>query len=137
MRLKPQGSCSNDRLNGHLPPPDGFVAIAVQLAMMAPAQRYRELVADLAPERPALGKAEMMGVTGTTAADETRLVRHVPYMLAVADSAELGQGKHGFIDPRGRAFVSRSNFVALTRGLVWLARCRCHHMVRECKSGES
>jgi hypothetical protein len=37
MRVKPQSSCSNDRLDGYILPPDEFVATTVQLAMMAPA----------------------------------------------------------------------------------------------------
>ena len=44
----------------------------MNLTMVSATERDRELVADLAAERPCLGKAQMMGIGGTAAADEAR-----------------------------------------------------------------
>ena len=54
------------------PPPILFVAAAVNFAVMSPAQWDRELVANFAPKSTALGKAQMMGVRGLSAADQAR-----------------------------------------------------------------
>ena len=45
-------------------PPCGFVARAMDLAMMDPAQRHGELITDLAAQRAVLGEAQMAGVGG-------------------------------------------------------------------------
>jgi hypothetical protein len=42
----------------------GFIATAMDLAMMAAAERDRELIADLAAGRSVLGEAQMMGSDG-------------------------------------------------------------------------
>jgi hypothetical protein len=41
--------------------------------MVAPAQRDGELIADLAPKRAALRKAEVVSVSGLPPADQTRM----------------------------------------------------------------
>jgi len=41
--------------------------------VMGPAQRYRELVADLASHRARLGEPQMVGVSGASPADQTGL----------------------------------------------------------------
>ncbi len=66
--------------------------------MVSPAQRHRELVADLAPERAALHKAQVMRIAGCPAADEASLHRHAFDVLAVADSAGLGERENAFVD---------------------------------------
>jgi len=45
----------------------------VNLAMMSAAERDGKFIADLAPECPALNKAQMMRITGNAAADQARL----------------------------------------------------------------
>lgn len=72
--------------------------MAMKLAVMAAAQRHCELIADLAAERPALGKAQMMGVAGSTTADQTSLLRHKAHMVAIADAPRLGTGENRFVD---------------------------------------
>ena len=72
--------------------------MAMQFAMMTAAERHGELVADLAAERPALGKAQVMGVGRLAAADQTRLLRHKAHMVAIADAPRLGMRKNRFID---------------------------------------
>jgi hypothetical protein len=48
MRLQPQRTGSDGWINASIFPPGRFIATAMGLAMMAPAQRHRELIADLA-----------------------------------------------------------------------------------------
>jgi hypothetical protein len=52
-----QGPGRNGRINSSFIPPRGFIAVAMDLAMMSSAQRHGELVADLAPEHPTLCEA--------------------------------------------------------------------------------
>jgi hypothetical protein len=61
MGYKPQRSCRGGRIEAELTPPPAFVAVTMQLAMMAAAQRHREFVADLAAKRAILRKAQVMG----------------------------------------------------------------------------
>jgi hypothetical protein len=46
----------------------------MNLTMVSATQRDRELVADLAAQRRRLGKAQMMGIGGTAAANQARLL---------------------------------------------------------------
>ncbi|HEV2978229.1 MAG TPA: hypothetical protein VG425_11670 [Casimicrobiaceae bacterium] len=64
MRLKPQRAGSDGRINASIFPPCGFVAKAMGLAMMAPAQRHGELIADLTAERAVLREPQMWGSAG-------------------------------------------------------------------------
>ena len=63
----------------------------VQLAVMDTANRNGELVADLAAERPRLGKAQMMGVGGGAAAHHAGLRGHELAMVLVAQPNGLGR----------------------------------------------
>ena len=51
-------------------PPGGLITAAMHLAMMSPAQRHRELIADLPAERAALRVTEMMSIRRETATDQ-------------------------------------------------------------------
>ena len=73
---QPQRAGVHSRIDTGLDPPGGFIAAAMDLAMMAAAQRHGEFVADLAAERPVLRKAKVMGIRGAPAAAQTRLLRH-------------------------------------------------------------
>lgn len=81
--------------------------MAMKLAVMTAAQRHGELIADLAAERPALGKAQVMGVAGFTSADQTSLLRHKAHMLTIADAPRLGMGENRFVDESGTGFSFR------------------------------
>ena len=59
-------------------PPVGFLARAVQFAVMCPAKRYREFVADLEAEAAALRETEVMRIAGLASADEAGLRRDEP-----------------------------------------------------------
>ncbi len=69
MRLQPQYAGGDGRIHASNPPPCGLIAAVVNLAMMPSTQRHRELVADLAPQRPALGKSQEMGIGGLPTAN--------------------------------------------------------------------
>ena len=98
VRFEPQRACRAGRIESELLPPCGFITMAMKLAMMSPAQRDREFVTDLSPERPVLRKAQMMGVTGLTSADQAGLLGDKPHMSAMANAARLGMTEDGFID---------------------------------------
>jgi hypothetical protein len=51
MRLQPEPASNGRRVDAGIFPPSNFIPTAVHLAMMSPAQRHSELIADLAPER--------------------------------------------------------------------------------------
>ena len=91
MRAKPQDARDNPRINLSLSPPCGFIAAAVNLAMVPPTQRHRELVTDLAPESRRLREAQMVSVCGASSTDETGLLGNVPDVIAVSDAARLRQ----------------------------------------------
>jgi hypothetical protein len=48
MGLQPQGAGSDTRINASILPPPSFIAAAMGLAMMAPAQRHGALITGLA-----------------------------------------------------------------------------------------
>ena len=68
------------------------------LAMMAPAQRYGELITDLAPERAVLREAQMMGVCRTAATNQARLFGHKVDVLLVTKAAGLRMGKLALVN---------------------------------------
>ena len=70
----------------------------MNLAMVRSAERHRELIAHLAPERTKLGKAEMMGVRGSASADEAGLPRDVFQMFLIADALRLGECQNALVD---------------------------------------
>ena len=59
-------------------PPGAFIANPVKLAMVQPAKRNGELVAD------GFAKFEVMGIRGAPSADETTLGSHKSQMIAIA-----------------------------------------------------
>jgi len=56
MRFEPQGTGGDDWINTRIPPPRGFVAATMHLAMVPSTQWNGVLIADLTAECPALGK---------------------------------------------------------------------------------
>ena len=90
MRSEPEHTGSRTGINAGLFPPCRLVATAMDLAMMAAAERHNKLIADLATERPWLGKAKMVRVGGRTTANQAGLLDDEPHVLAVAQSARFG-----------------------------------------------
>jgi hypothetical protein len=62
MGLQPQSSGGDGRINAVNFPPCGFIAAAMGLTMVAPAQRHGELITDLAAQRAVLREAQVVGV---------------------------------------------------------------------------
>jgi hypothetical protein len=98
MRFEPQGARHNGRIYSYLPPPSGFIATAMHLAMMSSTQGHSELIADLSAECPALRESQVVGITGLAAANETRLLGHMSNVLAVANPTRFRQCQHALID---------------------------------------
>ena len=93
MGPTPEVSGNHEGIDPLALPPGVFIAAPVQLAMVQPADRDGEAVADLAPHRPLLGKPEVVGVRGAPAADETPLSSHEPEMVAIALPHRLANGR--------------------------------------------
>ena len=74
MGFKPQCTRGAGGIETKSLPPRRFIAVTVVFAMVPPAQRDREFVTDLAAKRPVLRKAQMMGVTGPSSADQAGLL---------------------------------------------------------------
>ena len=98
MAFEPERTGREARIDAGRIPPCGFVAVTMDLAVMAPAEWHREFVAHLAAERAALGKAEVMRIRRLTAANQARLLGDVSDVLAVTDAARFGQRQHTLVD---------------------------------------
>ena len=70
----------------------------MKFAVMAPAQRDRELIADLAPECPALREAQVVGIRGLSAANQARLLGNEFDMVPVTNTARLRQRQRALVD---------------------------------------
>ena len=104
--VQPERSGIEAGIDAGLVPPRGFIAAAMDLAVVSSAQRYGELVADLAAECLKLRKPKMMGVRGLTAADQARLFGDEPDMVLVPNATRLGQGERALVDAaRSRLLV--------------------------------
>ena len=101
MRFQPLGTRRDSRVNPDLRPRRGFVAVAMELTMMAAAQGHGELIADLASERAALREAQMVGIRRLPAANQTGLSSHVSDVIAVTNPARLRQCQCALIDWSG------------------------------------
>ena len=104
MGFEPQLTGRDGRVDAGFAPPRRFIAMTMELAVMTAAERHGELVADLAAERPALGKAQVMGVGRFTTTDQTSLLRHKAHMVAIADAPRLGMRENRFIDRLAAGF---------------------------------
>src|SRR5450755_2027287 len=89
---------SPDGIDGLSTPPGGLVAEAMIVAVMGPAERDRELVADLAPHCAGLGKPKMVGVSRASAANQTRLRCNKLEMAFIAMPTRLADREFAFLD---------------------------------------
>jgi hypothetical protein len=78
-------------------PPTPFIPMMMELAMVCPAERYRELVADLAAERAVLRKTQMMGIARLSSADQAGLLGDKAQMITIAEATGLRMHQHGFV----------------------------------------
>ena len=65
--------------------------------MVTATERNSEFVADLSCHRPVLRKTKMMGVSGTPAAYQTRLLRHKLDVFAITHTAHFRQLQLAFV----------------------------------------
>ena len=70
-------------------PPARFIARAMNLAVVPPAQRDGKFITHFATQRAALRKAQVMTIRGSATANQTRLSGHMSNVLAVANPARL------------------------------------------------
>jgi hypothetical protein len=82
--LRPKRGGGAQRIEIELSPPDPFVAAPVQLAVMGPAERHCEFVADLASQDASLRELEMVGIGWAAATRQTRLRADELEVISVA-----------------------------------------------------
>ena len=87
-----------DRIDFVFVPPFGFVSAPVQGAMMKPAERDRELVADAAAKGGRLREPDVMGVRRASLTDEAGLRSNKFKVRAVAVAARLIERENAFVD---------------------------------------
>ena len=130
-RLRPEGRGNEVRVDTEPAPPCGFIAAAVDLAMVNSAERHRELVAHFAAERPRLRRAKMMGIRGLTAADKAGLRGNELTMGLVADAPRFADRKHAFVDAATDAAARVVELAGVHSRIVGvLPRTRCGDMGR-------
>ena|ERR1700733_12670060 len=103
MRFEPKRSSRNGRIDTGLFPPCGFVAAAMDLSMVTSTQRDSELIAYLAPECPALRESEVVGIRGSSAANQTRVLSDRFDVIPVANPARFRPRQSALIDHLGPA----------------------------------
>ena len=72
---------------------------------MRSAKRHGEFVADLASHRPGLGEPQMVGISGGSATDQTRLRPNEFEVGLVAESTHLAEREFAFVDLGWNAVV--------------------------------
>ena len=85
-------------------PPRRFVTVAVELAMMSPAQGNCELITDLAAKSAVLGEPQMMRVARLSPADQTGLLGDKAHVIAIANAPRFGVHEHSFVNRLGCGF---------------------------------
>ncbi len=83
MGLQPQRPGTLTGIDTGLFPPYGYIAAAVDLAMMSSAQWYGEFIAYLATERPALRESQVMGIRGAATENQAGLMGHISDVVPI------------------------------------------------------
>ena len=109
MRLGPQLRGYREWIHAETPPPLCFIATAMNSAVVNPAERNRELVAHLPPERRLLGRPNMMRIRGLPRTDKAGLPGNEPNVFLVPKAARLRYGEDGLVEASWpRALPGRS-----------------------------
>ena len=66
--------------------------------MVSSTQRHGELIADLAPQRAALGKSQMVGIGGLSTTNQARMLGDRSDVIPVTNAARLRQRQHALVD---------------------------------------
>jgi hypothetical protein len=98
MRLNPQIARGNHWVNTGIVPPLRLISRPMQCPMMAAAKWHRELVTYSASHGAVLCKSDVMGVSRTTAAEQTRLGRHVLDVIPIPDATWFRYGEKTLVD---------------------------------------
>jgi hypothetical protein len=98
MRFQPERAGSRKRIYSPVLPPRSFTSAVMNLSVMRSTERHRKFVAHLTTERTPLRKAQMMRIRRPPTANETRLLHHVPDMVAITDATGFGKHEHTLID---------------------------------------
>jgi hypothetical protein len=91
MGVVPQFLSNLDRIDPKPRPSGRLIAGAVDLAMMNPAQRDGEFVADFATKRSRLHETEVMGIRMFAPAHQAGLFGHKPQMVFAAIAARFSE----------------------------------------------
>jgi hypothetical protein len=75
----------------------------MDLTVVRPTERHRELVADFATECTGLREAQMVWIGGPATTHQARLLNHMPDMIAVTYATRLGEDKNTFVHLNCRA----------------------------------
>ena len=102
MRLQPQRAGRDGWIDTGLDPPCGFIAATMDLTVVTPAQRHGEFIAHFSPERAMLREPQMMGIRGSTTANQARLFGYELDVLLVTKAAGLGMDQLALVDAPGR-----------------------------------
>ena len=101
--FEPQRPSNGGWIDPGVPPPCGFIATPVDLAMVSSAQRNGELIADLAPEGSALGKTKVVSIHGSSAADQAGVPDDRLNVLPITNPARFRHSQHALVNrPGGR-----------------------------------
>jgi hypothetical protein len=82
----------------------------MNLAVMGPAQRRDEFIADLAAQRTRLHEAQVMGIRWRSPTHQARLLRDEPQMLLIAIATRLCDGEDALVHnarPGQRSAIAR------------------------------
>jgi hypothetical protein len=98
MRFEPQCAGRGGRIHPDVQPPGGFIATMMNFAMVSATQWDGEFVTNLSPECSGLRKSEMVGIRGSPAADQTRVLGDGFDVRPVANPPRLRQCQYALID---------------------------------------
>ena len=96
-RLLPKPQRDRHRVNAELGPPWGFIATAMNFAMVDTAQWNGKLVAHLPADGAWLGKADVVRLAGLPSTDRARLLGDEAQMLLVAKASQLAGAAVGLL----------------------------------------
>lgn len=98
MSFLPKLPCDVKDLNFAGVPPGFFISRLMQLAVMAPAERNGEFVADLQTDRARLCKTQMVRIARCAAADQAGLGSDELQVRLVTQPLGFGDGELAFVD---------------------------------------
>ena len=104
-RRSPEPSRRLNGIDSLSTPPGLLISEAMVVPVMRSAQRYGEFVADLASHRAGLGEPQVVGVSGTSPANQTGLRRHELEVGLVTEPTRLADREYAFVDLRGSSVV--------------------------------